>query len=172
MKSSLENKVALYRKTAEMVEDLKSAMQPLVEEMKLLEGDIFAAFSKNQSLYNVCKKKRIAMGFVGQNLVRVDFNEALSRTDGGRRDDQEWLSKLSEIEDDNFPLVNLSYELNAAHIRALLSEGSLTVDEIERKYGLTLTPTYRLKVQKLPNATELSALKDAAMALADEIEDS
>lgn len=169
MVSTLENKVARYRKLREMVAELEDCLKPLKEEAETLQDEIFAEFSRKPSLYNVCRKKTVSMGFVGKNLVRVDFGKAFERADGGRRDDQEWLKKLVAS-----PLggnyVKTRYELN---LQKLLGDfkSEILAAESAKMLGLNMGTTYKLKVYRIPRDAEFSALKEEALKLADETDE-
>ena len=170
MTSSLENKVSRLRKIKEMLSELDDMIKPLKEEAQKLEDEVMAAFSAKPSLYNVCKKKTVAMGFVGKELVRVDFGKQLERVDGGRRDDQEWLKKI----EDSLPgcgYVKTKYELNAQKIHGDLKADVLTDDGLRKSFGLKLGASYKVKIYRIPKDAEVNALKEEALELADMVED-
>ena len=169
MTRTLENMVARYRKVREMVGELEECLKPLKEEAAKLQDEIFAEFSRKPTMYNVCRKKTVSMGFVGKNLVRVDYGKTLERIDGGRRDDQEWLKDFEK----KFPgcgFVKTKYELNVAMLQGYLKGEVLTLNGLT-KMGLAQKPSYKVKVYRICKDAELNALKTEALALADEIGD-
>ena len=149
MTSSLENKVSRLRKIKEMLSELDDMIKPLKEEAQKLEDEVMAEFSAKPSLYNVCKKKTVAMGFVGKELVRVDFGKQLERVDGGRRDDQEWLKNI-EVSLPGCGYVKTKYELNAQKIHGDLKADVLTDDGLRKSFGLKLGSTYKVKIYRSP----------------------
>ena len=166
---TLENMVARYRKLREMVAELEDCLKPLKEEASKLQDELFAEFSRRPSLYNVCKKKTVSMGFVGKNLVRVDYGKTIERKDGGRRDDQEWLKRLGE----RFPgcgFVKTKYELNLAKMLGDIKGEVITLDGLG-EMGLAMAPSFKVKVYAIPKDAELSALKEEALKLADEVDE-
>ena len=169
MTSSLENKVSRLRKIKEMLSELDDMIKPLKEEAQKLEDEVMAEFSAKPSLYNVCKKKTVAMGFVGKELVRVDFGKQLERVDGGRRDDQEWLRKIEE----SLPgcgYVKTKYELNAQKIHGDLKADVLTDDGLRKSFGLKLGASYKVKIYRTPDDAVVKAMKEEAEKMADQIE--
>ena len=170
MTSSLENKVSRLRKIKEMLSELDDMIKPLKEEAQKLEDEVMAEFSAKPSLYNVCKKKTVAMGFVGKELVRVDFGKQLERVDGGRRDDQAWLKKI----EDSLPgcgYVKTKFELNSQKILGDMKAGILTDDGILKSFGLTMGSTYKVKIYRIPKDAEVNTLKEEALELADMVEE-
>jgi len=169
MVRTLENMVARYRKLREMVAELEDCLKPLKEEATKLQDELFAEFSRKPSLYNVCRKKTVSMGFVGKNLVRVDYGRTIERKDGGRRDDQDWLKEFES----KFPgcgFVKNKYELNLAKMLGDIKGEVLTLDGLS-SMGLRMAPSYKVKVYRIPRDMELAALKQEALKLVDEVDE-
>ena len=170
MKSTLENKVSRLRKITEMLGELEDVIKPLKEEATKLQDDIMAEFSRKPSLFNVCKKKMVSMGFVGKELVRVDFGKALERIDGGRKDDQKWLKQIEA----NLPtcgFIKTKYELNQQKILGDLKGNSITEDSLAKVFGLRLGSTYKVKIYRIPEDAAVDTLTEEALKLADTIEE-
>ena len=170
MNSTLENKVSRLRKITEMLGELEDVIKPLKEEAAKLQDDIMAEFANTPSLFNVCKRKTVSMGFVGKNLVRIDFGKSLERIDGGRKDDQEWLKGIEA----SLPIcgfIRTKFELNQQKILGDLKGESITEDSLAKAFGLKLGTTSKVKVYRTPEDAAVDALAAEALKLADTIEE-
>ena len=166
---TLENQVAYIRKEAEQIEELTDILNALKADYQMRVDELFAKFSNNPKLYNVCKHKKVASGFVGNELVQFNFGEKIVRRDGRRDDDQEWLLGRRAT-DAGLEYVVMGYRLNKAKIKADYA-GGLIGDDVLEALDVTFEPTYNVTIRKLPNAAEIDAVKEAAIELAEKAEE-
>ena len=166
---TLENQVAYIRKEAEHIEELTDILNALKSDYQVRVDDLFAIFSNNPKLYNVCKHKKVASGFVGNELVQFNFGEKIVRRDGKRDDDQEWLL-TRRATDAGLDYVVMGYRLNKAKIKADYAAG-LIGDDVLEALDVTFEPTYNVTIRRLPNAAEIDAVKEAALELAEKAEE-
>ena len=166
--NSLEQKVSRYRKLTEMIEELGDSLAPLKAEAGVLADDIFSTFSANRSLYNVGVFKTFAIGFVGRELVRIDFSEKITRAKGSERD-QEWLKSLLS-EKSTLAYVRLEPTLDKASIKVDLARGTTSEADLKR-VGIVAAPSYKVKVSRVRKDAELATLIEQARAEAEAEED-
>ena len=166
---TLENQVAYIRKEAEHIEELTDILNALKSDYQVRVDDLFATFSKKPSLFNVCTHKRVASGFVGNELVQFNFAEKVVRRDGKRDDDQKWLLDRRAT-DAGLDYVVMGCRLNKAKIKADYA-GGLIDDDVLEALDVTFEPTYNVTIRKLPNAAEIDAVKEAAIELAEKAEE-
>ena len=166
---SFENTVARFRKTAEMVEELKGYVNALTAERDALETEIIAHCAEHPDVYNVFVRKNASAGLVGKNLFTVTFSDQLKRRLSGRRlDDQEWLKcwgdkNLVEAYQTSKRCL-LASKITADYKSRLLNDGDL------RYLGLTFAKAAHVTAQRVPNDAELSAIRRDAEALAEDAE--
>ena len=166
---TLENQVAYIRKEAEQIEELTDILNALKSDYQVRVDDLFATFSKKPSLFNVCTHKRVASGFVGNELVQFNFAEKVVRRGGRRDDDQEWLLGRRAT-DAGLEYVVMGYRLNKAKIKADYAAG-LIGDDVLEALDVTFEPTYNVTIRRLPNAAEIDAVKEAALEFAEKAEE-
>ena len=152
---SLEQKVSRYRKLSEMVEELSDCLAPIKAEAETLADEIFAEFSADKSLYNVGVYKTFAVGFVGRELVRIDFSERITRKKGNERD-QNWLKSLLGVST-VLPYVRMEMALDKAAIRQDLSKERVTEGDL-KPFEIVVAPSAKVKVSRVRRDAELSAL--------------
>jgi hypothetical protein len=162
--NSLENMVSRYRKLQETIEELSDCLKPIKCEAKQLEDEIFAALSRDKSLYNVGVYKKFAEGIIGRNLVRVDFGAKVQRIKG-RDDDQTWLAALKN--DRYFKrYVKSVYALDKAQIQIDMANNETNNAELN-SMGVKLETSYGVKVSRVRKDAEIAALIDEARTLAE-----
>ena len=162
--NSLEIMVSRYRKLQETIEELSDCLKPIKAEAKRLEDEIFAALSRDKSLYNVGVYKRCAEGIIGRNLVRVDFGAKVQRIKG-RDDDQTWLATLKN--DSYFKrYVKSVYALDKAQIQIDMANNETNNAELN-SMGVKLETSYGVKVSRVRKDAEIAALIDEARELAE-----
>ena len=162
--NSLENMVSRYRKLQETIEELSDCLKPIKAEAKQLEDEIFAALSRDKSLYNVGIYKKFAEGIIGRNLVRVDFGAKVQRIKG-RDDDQTWLAALKN--DRYFKrYVKSVNALDKAQIQIDMANNETNNAELN-SMGVKLETSYGVKVSRVRKDAEIAALIDEARELAE-----
>ena len=165
--NSLEIMVSRYRKLQETIEELSDCLKPIKAEAKQLEDEIFAALSRDKSLYNVGVYQRFAEGIIGRNLVRVDFGAKVQRIKG-RDDDQTWLAALKN--DRYFKrYVKSVYALDKAQIQIDMANNETNNAELN-SMGVKLETSYGVKVSRVRKDAEIAALIDEARTLAEAAE--
>ena len=163
---SFENTVSRYRKIDEMIEELKDYVNTLTGERDMLGAEIVSHLATHPAAYNVFKHKTSSAGIVGRNMFTVAFSEQLCRTKpNARLDDQEWLK--SDVDDKYFKskLLLLTSKVNADFKSGKLDASSL------RKMGLDYRRVGNVSVSRIPNDSELDAIREEAASIADSIED-
>ena len=163
---SFENTVSRYRKIDEMIEELKDYVNTLTGERDMLGAEIVSHLATHPAAYNVFKHKTSSAGIVGRNMFTVAFSEQLCRTKpNARLDDQEWLK--SDVDDKYFKskLLLLTSKVNADFKSGKLDASSL------RKMGLDYRRVGNVSVSRIPNDSELDAIREEAASTADSIED-
>ena len=166
---TLENEVAYIRKEAEHIEELTDIVNTLKADCQMRVDELFAKFSKNPKLYNVCKHKKVAAGFVGNELVQFNFGEKIVRRGGRRDDDQQWLLTRRTTEAGQ-SYVKLDYKLNKAKIKADYAAG-LIGDDVLEALDVTFEPTYNATIRRLPCAADIDAVKEKALKLVEKAEE-
>ena len=169
---SFENTVARFRKTAEMVEELKGYVNALSAERDALETEIVAHCAEHPDVYNVFVRKNASAGLVGKNLFTVTFSDQLKRRLSGRRlDDQLWLNEIEGISDSEIwrNFVKTKKALNVAGIVNAHKTGQIDNGDL-RLMGLTFAKAAHVTAQRIPNDAELSAIRRDAEALAEDAE--
>ena len=166
---TLENEVAYIRKEAEHIEELTDIINTLKADYQMRVDELFAKFSKSPKLYNVCKHKKAAAGFVGNELVQFNFGEKIVRRGGKRDDDQEWLL-TRRAREAGVVYVKMDYRLNKAKIKADYAAG-LIGDDVLEALDVTFEPTYNVTIRRLPNAADIDAVKEAALKLVEKAEE-
>ena len=156
---SLEQKVSRYRKLQEMIEELSDCLAPLKAEAETLSDEIFAAFSADKTLYNVGVYKTFAVGFVGRELVRIDFSDKVTRRKGNERD-QNWLKSLLG-DSKALPYVRMEMALDKAAIRQDLAKNRVNEAEL-KPFDIIIAPSARVKVSRIRKDAEINALIEAA----------
>lgn len=163
---SFENTVARFRKTSEMVDELKSYVNTLSAERDKLEVDIIDHLAAHPEAYNVFKRKTSSAGIVGRNMFTVAFSEQLERkTSGKRLDDQAWLMDVVSKNYRQSRHSLLTSKINADFKAGILDDSKLRA--LDLKYGRKAS----LTVRRIPNDAELAALRSEAESLADSVED-
>ena len=166
---TLENEVAYIRKEAEHIAELTDIVNTLKADCQMRVDELFAKFSKNPRLYNVCKHKKVAAGFVGNELVQFNFGEKIVRRGGKRDDDQEWLLS-HRATDAGLEYVVMGYRLNKAKIKADYAAGLIGDDTLEA-LDVKFEPTYNATIRRLPGAADIDAVKEEALKLVEKAEE-
>ena len=152
---SLEQKVSRYRKLTETIDELSDCLAPLKAEAETLSDEIFAEFSANKSLYNVGVYKTFAVGFVGRELVRIDFSDKVTRKKGNERD-QNWLKGLL-ADNSTLPYVRMEMALDKAAIRQDLAKQKTSEADL-KPFDIVVAPSAKVKVSRVRSDAELAAL--------------
>ncbi len=132
----------------------------------MLGAEIVSHLATHPAAYNVFKHKTSSAGIVGRNMFTVAFSEQLCRTKpNARLDDQEWLK--SDVDGKYFKskLLLLTSKVNADFKSGKLDASSL------RKMGLDYRRVGNVSVSRIPNDSELDAIRKEAASIADSIED-
>ena len=165
---SFENTVARYRKTAEMVDELKDYVNTLSAERDALEAEIVAHCAEHPEAYNVFMRKTSSAGIVGRSMFTVAFSQQLARTMHGERlDDQEWLKSNAALKT-GAPYVASKMSLLSGKVNADFKSGKLSEREL-RMLGLKYERKASVTARRIPNDAELAAIRRDAEALTDEI---
>ena len=166
---NFENMVARYRKTSEMVAELKEYAQTLAAERDALESEIIAHCAQHGEVYNVFERKTSSAGIAGRNMFTVTFSEQLERTSsGGRLDDKEWLDGLFQ----KCPFVWTESRRLLLTSKVLADIKSGLVDAAQLKgYGMRLGRRAHVTAKRIPDDAELSALRSAAEAMVEDLTD-
>ena len=169
--NSFENTVARFRKTAEMVEELKEYANALSAERDALQAEIVEHCAANPDAFNVFQRKTSSAGIVGRNLFTVSFSEQLARRNCKRLDDQEWLKNIwVDVENlGDAAYVQQSYKLMASKVNADYKAGKMSDAQFKR-IGLRYERVAKVKAVRVPNDAEVAALTKAAEVLVDKIE--
>ena len=149
----LENEISTYRKTSEMIEELKEAIASLEAQRTTLRDNILASLKKAD--YNVCRYKTLAMGKVGRNLFTVGFGKRIERRSGKSLDDQTWLESLGAY-------THSRLILEKDVLKVSLRDHAEVVEPWMRQHDLCVAPTMNLSVQLMPTDVELNALREEA----------
>lgn len=158
---TFENMVARVRKIDEHIEEMLDIVESLKGERECLEAKILEQLDAQPGLYNVYVHKNESAGLVGRSLFKVAYSTSLARLGAkDRLDDQEWLATL----DGEYVATRLA--LSASKLRADYSAGKLD-DAALRSMRLRYVRKASLTVGRIPDETELNALKRSAEELAD-----
>ena len=152
---SLEQMVSRYRKLSEMIEELSDCLAPIKAEAETLSDEIFAAFSADKTLYNVGVYKTFAVGFIGRELVRIDFSDKVTRRKGNERD-QNWLKSLLG-DSKALPYVRMEMALDKAAIRQDLAKNRVNEAEL-KPFEIVVAPSAKVKVSRVRKDAEINAL--------------
>lgn len=158
---TFENMVARVRKINEHIDEMLDIIDSLKGERECLEAKILEQLDETPELYNVYVHKNESAGLVGRNLFKVAYSTSLARLGGkDRLDDQDWLCTL------NGAYLTTKLTLSAAKLRADYTAGKLD-DAALRSMRLRYVRKASLTIGRIPDETELNALKRAAETLAD-----
>ena len=164
---NFEMTVARYRKTCEMIDELKECVNTLSAERDALEEDIIVHCANDEGVYDVFRRKNSAAGIVGRNLFTVTFSEQLERTTSGAKlDDQEWLDDLFLRETRCW--TGTKKFLRTSKVVADFKAGLVDAAELKR-LGMCFGRRAHVVAKRIPNDAELNALRESAESLIDEI---
>ena len=163
---TFENMVARVRKIGEHIKEMLDIVESLKCERECLEAKILEQLDAQPGLYNVYVHKNESAGLVGRSLFKVAYSTSLARLGAkDRLDDQEWLESIWKHD------VGVHYQMSkrillAGKIAADYKAGKLD-DAALRSMRLRYVRKASLTVGRIPDETELNALKRSAEELAD-----